>query len=173
MDSLLDKNLITTREASELSGYHSDYLGRLCREGKISGSRVGRSWVIDRSSILRFVEEQELQKKKNAEELAHSREEKYMSLCIPMEEHRIQTACPYRRESAYFLAHNPSLVFSGRRYKFIHRHPNDLFFLWPPKIDALFKLCATFLPIGKFNDHSTKRRAYPSLFRISFFERNF
>ncbi|HRH24063.1 MAG TPA: helix-turn-helix domain-containing protein, partial [Candidatus Paceibacterota bacterium] len=80
MDSLLDKNLITTREASELSGYHSDYLGRLCREGKISGSRVGRSWVIDRSSILRFVEEQELQKKKNAEELAHSREEEYKAV---------------------------------------------------------------------------------------------
>ncbi len=80
MDSLLNSNLITTRVASELSGYHSDYLGRLCREGNISGSRVGRSWVIDKNSLLAFVAEQEVQKKKNAEELARTREVEYRAV---------------------------------------------------------------------------------------------
>ena len=80
MDSLLNQNIITTREASELSGYHSDYLGRLCREGEISGSRVGRSWVIDRASLLQFVAEQEQQKKINAELLSKKREDEYKAI---------------------------------------------------------------------------------------------
>ncbi|HYD92896.1 MAG TPA: hypothetical protein VEB18_00325 [Candidatus Paceibacterota bacterium] len=77
MDPLLDKKYISSKEASELSGYHSDYLARLCRTGAINGTRVGRTWLINRASLLRFVANQDLQKKKNAQELSRLREKEY------------------------------------------------------------------------------------------------
>ena len=58
MDPLFEKNLITTKNAGELSGYTSDYLARLVRSGKIIGRRVGHSWLIDRESLTRFVGQQ-------------------------------------------------------------------------------------------------------------------
>src|SRR5690349_19273014 len=77
MSMLLDENLISTREASRLSGYHSDYLGRLCREGKVAASRVGRAWIVDRISLEAFMREQETAKKDNAVLLARTREQEY------------------------------------------------------------------------------------------------
>ena len=46
MNTPFEKNLISTKEASQLSGYNPDYLARLCRSGKISGTRVGRAWLV-------------------------------------------------------------------------------------------------------------------------------
>ncbi len=77
MSLLLDSNLISTRDASALSGYHSDYLARLCREEKIVGSRIGRSWVLDRASLDAFIRDQELAKKEHAVALTRQREQEY------------------------------------------------------------------------------------------------
>ncbi|MBU1754915.1 helix-turn-helix domain-containing protein, partial [Patescibacteria group bacterium] len=74
---LLNKLLISTREASALSGYSADYLSRLCRDEKIIGMRVGRSWLLDKESLVAFIEEQAEKKKKTAEELSRSRELEY------------------------------------------------------------------------------------------------
>ena len=77
MDAHLEQNFISTREAAKLSGYNSDYLGRLCREGKIEATRIGRAWIVNKNSLLSFVADQEEQKKKNAEALAQAREVEY------------------------------------------------------------------------------------------------
>ncbi len=45
------RTYISARRASEVSGYNSDYLGQLCRERKIKGTRVGRGWFIDSESL--------------------------------------------------------------------------------------------------------------------------
>ena len=58
MNTLLEKKLISTKDASSLSGYNPDYLARLCRAGKIDGTRVGRAWLVSQESLEAFVKEQ-------------------------------------------------------------------------------------------------------------------
>jgi len=73
----LEKIFISTKEASSLSGYASDYLSRLCRERKIKGTRIGRAWLIEKSSLEEFVSAQIDRKIELAESLAQQREREY------------------------------------------------------------------------------------------------
>ncbi len=73
----LHSTMIPTKAASEFSGYHADYLARLCREGKIEGAQIGRTWFINRASLEEFVKEQEKKKQERAEELRTAREREY------------------------------------------------------------------------------------------------
>jgi predicted nuclease with RNAse H fold len=77
LNSLLQKNLISAKEASALSGYNADYLSRLCREKKIASSQVGRTWLIERASLEVFMETQLDRKIELAENLARERELEY------------------------------------------------------------------------------------------------
>ncbi|MBI5405840.1 helix-turn-helix domain-containing protein, partial [Candidatus Kaiserbacteria bacterium] len=77
MDHFLKENLITTRDAGELSGYTSDYLARLVRSGKISGTKIGRNWLVDRISLEHFLDEQGDRKSDYARALVRAREEEY------------------------------------------------------------------------------------------------
>lgn len=53
MDKL--DNLITLREASKISGYNSDYLGYLIREGKMNGRKVGRNWMTTTEDVKYYL----------------------------------------------------------------------------------------------------------------------
>ena len=77
MNALLKRNLISTKEASELSGYNADYLSRLCRAGRIDGEQVGRTWLIERDALTVFIAEQAARKIELAENLARTRSEEY------------------------------------------------------------------------------------------------
>ncbi len=77
MNTLLNGNLISTKDASALSGYNADYLSRLCRAGKIRGEQVGRAWLIERSSLEEFMATQVMRKIELSENLAREREEEY------------------------------------------------------------------------------------------------
>ena len=47
-------NFISLSEASKLTGYHPDYLGFLCRTGKLKGFKIGRNWVTTKSGLDEF-----------------------------------------------------------------------------------------------------------------------
>lgn len=50
---------ISLSQAAELSGYHQDYLGQLCRLGKIKAAKIGRNWYTTKSelqSLLNFTD---------------------------------------------------------------------------------------------------------------------
>lgn len=51
-----DKKLISLKEASELSGYSSDYIGQLIRSGKIFGEQVytGVVWMTTEDEVLSY-----------------------------------------------------------------------------------------------------------------------
>ena len=53
-DSLIleHKKFISAKQASVLLGYAQDYVGQLCREGKIESKMVGRTWFVSEESIL-------------------------------------------------------------------------------------------------------------------------
>ncbi|MEK7551854.1 MAG: hypothetical protein AAB534_00340, partial [Patescibacteria group bacterium] len=45
------KKYISSRRASEISGYDSDYLGQLCRAGKLDCRLISRTWFLTESSL--------------------------------------------------------------------------------------------------------------------------
>ena len=77
MNSIPEKNLISTKDASALSGYNADYLARLCRAGKIDGSRVGRAWLVSQESLEAFVKEQGVHKQELRSTLSKIRGKEY------------------------------------------------------------------------------------------------
>ncbi|MFZ2500434.1 MAG: hypothetical protein WAW90_00390, partial [Minisyncoccia bacterium] len=79
MDLSLEKKLITTKDASELSGYTSDYITRLVRRGEILGERVGNNWLIDNGSFGIFLDKQKNRKIDRTRELARERAREYRS----------------------------------------------------------------------------------------------
>jgi excisionase family DNA binding protein len=48
---------ITTQEAAELSGYHVEYVRELIRSHKIDAEKIGNNGLINKASILTFLEE--------------------------------------------------------------------------------------------------------------------
>src|SRR3989344_463529 len=84
MDPLSPKNLISTNDASKLSGYSADYLARLGKSGKIRATRVGRNWFLDRASFQEFVEKQGDRKEAYAHALARVREVEYRNATSPV-----------------------------------------------------------------------------------------
>ncbi|MGM0629032.1 MAG: helix-turn-helix domain-containing protein [Patescibacteria group bacterium] len=53
-----EDNYLTLKEAAELSGYSSDYVGQLIRNGKISGKMVYANpvWMTTRSDLMDYLE---------------------------------------------------------------------------------------------------------------------
>ena len=80
MSPLLDQKLISTKEASEKSGYNQDYLSRLCKSGKIKASQFGRVWLVNESSLMQFMRSQEKQKAEAARKLSKDREREYQRI---------------------------------------------------------------------------------------------
>lgn len=58
-DSLIieGKQYISSRRAAEIAGYSNDYVGQLCRSGKLVCRMIGRFWYVDQDSILRHQKE--------------------------------------------------------------------------------------------------------------------
>ncbi len=49
-----EKEYISSRRASELSGYAQDYIGQLARKGIIDAQRIGGLWFISMSSLTEY-----------------------------------------------------------------------------------------------------------------------
>jgi excisionase family DNA binding protein len=47
-------NIIGTTEASKILGLSPDHVKLLCRQGKIKAKRIGKTWVIDKTSLADF-----------------------------------------------------------------------------------------------------------------------
>lgn len=53
MDELLieDRRYVSSKRAAKMTGYAKDYIGQLCREGRVPARLVGRSWYVLESAI--------------------------------------------------------------------------------------------------------------------------
>jgi hypothetical protein len=53
MDELMigDEKYISSKRAAEITGYAKDYIGQLCREGRVKARLVGRSWYVREAAI--------------------------------------------------------------------------------------------------------------------------
>jgi excisionase family DNA binding protein len=50
-------NVITTREAAEILGVAPESVARLIRLGTLKGERFGHVWMVDRQSVLTYLEQ--------------------------------------------------------------------------------------------------------------------
>ncbi len=46
------KEFVSVRKGADLTGYHQDYVGQLCREGKLISRQIGNRWYIERGALL-------------------------------------------------------------------------------------------------------------------------
>ncbi len=53
-----NSSLISLSRAAQLSGYHQDYLGQLCRAGKLPASKIGRHWFTSKDAVEKLNEAQ-------------------------------------------------------------------------------------------------------------------
>jgi len=53
MDELLidEKKYVSSKQAAKMTGYAKDYIGQLCREGRVPARLVGRSWYVLETAI--------------------------------------------------------------------------------------------------------------------------
>lgn len=58
------KKYVSTKQAAEMTGYAKDYVGQLCREGRVPAQLIGRSWYVLESALQdhRFGAPEEKQK---------------------------------------------------------------------------------------------------------------
>jgi hypothetical protein len=49
--TLEDKKYISSKRAAQVTGYAKDYIGQLCREGKVEATQLGRNWYVLETSI--------------------------------------------------------------------------------------------------------------------------
>src|ERR1700761_490911 len=45
------KIYVSSKRAAEMTGYAKDYVGQLCREGRVAARLVGRNWYVLEESI--------------------------------------------------------------------------------------------------------------------------
>ncbi|NNM84043.1 helix-turn-helix domain-containing protein [Candidatus Parcubacteria bacterium] len=53
MDEILidEKRYVSSKQAAKITGYAKDYIGQLCREGRVPARLVGRSWYVLETAI--------------------------------------------------------------------------------------------------------------------------
>lgn len=52
---MADDEWLTIQQASELSGYHAEYLRIIVRAGKLDAHKFGSVWAISRKSLLSYL----------------------------------------------------------------------------------------------------------------------
>ncbi len=67
----MSDRFITLKEAGELSGYSSDYIGQLIRKGKLPGQQVysNVAWVTTPEAVLEYMEGSKRKTQRNSEDL--------------------------------------------------------------------------------------------------------
>ena len=65
--------MLSTRKVAKRLGCVPDYVGKLCREGKLSGTRVNNVWFVEKDSVARFEQYRVSARVQRAQELSDQR----------------------------------------------------------------------------------------------------
>lgn len=69
--------LLSLKDASELTPYSADYLNLLARKGKIKARKIGRDWLITKSDLFNYLRKQHLESQSRQKQLS-----KYLNLLM-------------------------------------------------------------------------------------------
>ncbi len=64
-----NSSLISLAKAAEITGYHQDYLGQLCRLGRLPAKKVGRNWFTSKLALQALTSPAEERSQEPADEL--------------------------------------------------------------------------------------------------------
>src|SRR3954464_12170678 len=78
--SMNGKKMISARKAAERIGCASDYIGKLCREGRLQGELVDRAWFVESESVTAYKRERDIEKADRAKQLSEERKRESESL---------------------------------------------------------------------------------------------
>ncbi|MDE1975505.1 MAG: hypothetical protein KGI49_03295 [Patescibacteria group bacterium] len=78
------KIYISSRRAAEISKYSNDYVGQLCRAGKVAARMMGRTWFVDQASILAHKKNAEVALQERSRILSSKRYSPYEAVHAPV-----------------------------------------------------------------------------------------
>ena len=127
-NKLGSEDLLTTKEAAALSGYSTDYIGQLAREGRIEAKRIKKSWHISKQSLLKYKEDNKkilkLEEKKDSLAESSSIPEPKVELprILPAEMPAVETASAHKKHNKIHLVKVPLVhrQFSGKKLVRLH-----------------------------------------------------
>ena len=82
MIELSNTTYLTTSEAADMTGYTESYIQDLARDGTIAATKIGRSWAIEKSSLLRFGKKQESKQRPQKKQLISLRLRAMQIVCL-------------------------------------------------------------------------------------------
>lgn len=62
--------LLSLKEASELTPYSADYLNLLARKGKIRARKIGRDWLITKPDLFDYLRHQQVESQMRSRQLS-------------------------------------------------------------------------------------------------------
>ncbi len=65
-----DLELLTLKEASQMSPYSADYLNLLARKGKLKARKIGRDWLITKPDLFEYLRKQQLDSQSRLKQLS-------------------------------------------------------------------------------------------------------
>jgi excisionase family DNA binding protein len=68
-----EKKFLNVKDASRLSGYSRDYIGRLAREQKITAHQIGRQWFVSMDSLQAYAKSAEQDLRNRQQKLSEER----------------------------------------------------------------------------------------------------
>lgn len=71
------KRYASSIAAAKHAGYTNDYVARLCRQGKVRGKMVGKTWYVEENSFFSYLIEANKKKELNKRSLSEKRQEEY------------------------------------------------------------------------------------------------
>ncbi len=80
------KRFISARRAAEITKYSADYVGQLCRGGKVNAKMVGRSWYVEADSLLEYQDAIEAVREEQFQSLANKLHARQAQVALPSSE---------------------------------------------------------------------------------------
>ncbi|MDQ5950712.1 MAG: hypothetical protein QG585_654, partial [Patescibacteria group bacterium] len=72
-----EKIFLSSRRTGQVLGYTNDYVGKLCREGRLDAKMVGRTWYIDFDSVKKYSTLVSIEKEERRKELSETFSKEY------------------------------------------------------------------------------------------------
>lgn len=76
-ETRLTLELLSLKDASELTPYSADYLNLLARKGKIRARKIGRDWLITKADLFDYLHKQQTDSQSRLRQLS-----KYLNLLM-------------------------------------------------------------------------------------------
>lgn len=92
------KRYAPSTAAAVKAGYTNDYVARLCRQGKVLGRMVGKTWYVEENSFFRFLVDANKRKQTRKKELSTERKAEYVEAPKIPPSDKAKAAIPSREE---------------------------------------------------------------------------